>query len=374
MGPILRSLFMVGWFIWAMWMASFSMYLSCGYALLMLWAFSSNGVQKVSVMKRWSKRLIIFFSPMIIWNVGLVEYAKKSIDLDCRVLGYTGQKAEPFCSLVPESYNRGRNHKDGPLFSSVEHIGVHGFNMMLATGGFFSGLPQVAWETFYMSFAANDSEKGMANESKELRLKQCYGGGEGQKKSLSTGNGAFMLTSSTVRKAIAKHVNAAKRVTKEKPKRFPKIRLHFVPPGGVKTHNNDNTSYGNLMRSDNFKVPITLVAPDGYLHLEAQYGSGGPEFDVMWEGSIAYPHNSRFQFALPTIWQHSLLQAYTGITEEIPLLVSETVFCGMTIDGAMNAYTQRWRTTISVEDPRLSKEGQLESEKSWIESLLIHVM
>ena len=117
-----------------------------------------------------------------------------------------------------------------------------------------------------------------------------------------------------------------------------------------------------------------MVSPDGHLHLEAQYGADGPQFDVMWEGSIVYPHNSRFRFALPTIWQHPALQNYTGIKEEIPLLVSESVFCGMTMDGAMNVYTQRWRTKIAVDDPRLSKEGQEESEASWIEMLLREVM
>ena len=44
--------------------------------------------------------------------------------------------------------------------------------------------------------------------------------------------------------------------------------------------------------------------------------------------------------------------------------------CGMTLDGAMNVYTQEWSTTVSVDDERLTDTGKLESEQGWIETII----
>ena len=43
------------------------------------------------------------------------------------------------------------------------------------------------------------------------------------------------------------------------------------------------------------------------------------------------------------------------------MLLSEGIFCGMQIDGAMNPYTQVWKTTVPVSDPRFSDTGKTES-------------
>jgi hypothetical protein len=56
------------------------------------------------------------------------------------------------------------------------------------------------------------------------------------------------------------------------------------------------------------------------------------------------------------------------------LILSEGIFCGMTMDGAMNVYTQEWHTTVSANDPRLSDTGKLESEQGWIETLLAPIL
>ena len=56
--------------------------------------------------------------------------------------------------------------------------------------------------------------------------------------------------------------------------------------------------------------------------------------------------------------------------EDFPLLLSEGIFCGMLMDGAMNAYTQEWHTRISVDDERVGKTGKNESTKGWIEFIL----
>ena len=116
------------------------------------------------------------------------------------------------------------------------------------------------------------------------------------------------------------------------------------------------------------------MVPDGTIHQEAYASSDGPVIDVMWKGTISYPPNAQFKFDIPTIYQLPFLQPYTGQTKPFPLLISEGMFCGMTLDGAMNVYTQEWHTTVSVDDERLSDTGKLESEQGWIETVLSPIL
>ena len=128
------------------------------------------------------------------------------------------------------------------------------------------------------------------------------------------------------------------------------------------------------MRTSNLRVPLTLVVPDGRIHMEAQYHDSGPIMDITWKGSITYPPNAVFLFPIPTIYQLPFLQSLTGIKTNFPLLLSEGIFCGMLVDGAMNAYTQKWHTRISVDDTRVSQKGKLESSKGWIEFILSPIL
>ena len=65
-----------------------------------------------------------------------------------------------------------------------------------------------------------------------------------------------------------------------------------------------------------------------------------PIFDIQWKGTISYPANAQFEFALPTLWQLDILQPYTKMNGDFPLLLNEGIFCGIQLDGAMNPYTQ----------------------------------
>ena len=202
------------WFLFMLWMLTYEMYISFVYSSAMLWVFLPSAQKDKK--KSWKAPAILLFSPIVIWNIGLVEYGLKTIDLHCRVLGYfsdTGKVTKPaFCSIRPDAYAQGKRHTDGPLFTTVEHIGVHGFNVLMATGGFVAGLPEVAWETLYMSFAEDPVESGIVNEPKKIRQKQCMGGKSAQKKSSSRGRGDWMLTSKTVRQLVAKNVKRASKV------------------------------------------------------------------------------------------------------------------------------------------------------------------
>jgi hypothetical protein len=362
----LRWFLCLPWFLFTVWMFIYSMPLSGIYSLMLLWVLMPLERQETS----W---FTILFAPIFIWNVGFIEYGLKTIDLHCRVLGYSGTKSPPtFCSFRPESFQKGRNHTEGALFTKSEQMGVHGFNVLLATGGLMTGLKEVAWETAYMSFVADPSDKGMVNERKSVRLKQCDGGKSAQKKEISEGRGAFLLDSSTIRKLIAKNVRTGSKVKDGNPKTFRPQNVVFK--ASTTSVGNDNSYYGALMKRDNFKAPITLVVPDGKLHMEALHNGTEPIFDVQWKGTISYPPNALFVFPIPTIWQLSFLQSHTNMQSEFPLLLSEGIFCGMQIDGAMNPYTQVWKTKVPVSDPRFSDAGKKESVHGPIEFLLDFVL
>ena len=362
------------WFVFMIWMLTFEMYLSFIYASAMLWVFLPSGDTKKK--KGWKGSAVLLFAPAVIWNVGFVEYGLKTIDLHCRVLGYfsdTGKVSKAdFCSLRPDAFAQGKRHSDGPIFTTIEQVGVHGFNLMLASGGFIVGLPEVAWETLYMSLAKDPVEGGIVNEPKKIRQKQCLGGKSAQKKSSSRGRGEWMLTSKTVRQMVAKNVKKAKKVSPGNPKKFTAKSLVFET--STQHGNSDNGYYGELLRTDNLRVPLTLVVPDGKIHQEAYAASSGPVIDVMWKGTISYPPNAQFTFDIPTIYQLPLINQYTGQTQPFPLLLSEAIFCGMTLDGAMNVYTQEWHTTVSVDDARLTESGKTQSEHSWIETVLSPIL
>ena len=360
---LLRYTFCFLWAMFMVWMLVYGMYLSFLYSTALLWCFWPSLSKK-----GWRAWGILGLSPLVIWNIGLIEYGRTTIDLHCRVLGFTSQKKESFCSYMPQAYEVGKRHNKGPLFTRREHIGVHGFNFLLASGGFLVGLPEVAWETFYMSFASDPTENGMVNQSKKNRVNQCKGGDKAQKEDVSRGNGNWMFSSSQIRTMVAKEIPKAKKAKKGSPKKLTSKLVEFVTQ---KEHgNNGNGYYGELMRTDNIRVPLTLVVPDGKLYMEAQKNDSDTVIDVVWRGSITYPPNAQFLFPIPTIYSLPGLSSFTGMKSDFPLLLSEGIFCGMLVDGAMNAYTQEWHTVISIDDERLSVDGRKQSQKGWIELIL----
>ena len=223
-----------------------------------------------------------------------------------------------------------------------------------------------------MSFAADPTKDGMVHQSKKVRLNQCKGGKKAQKKDVSRGNGNWMFSSSQIRTMVAQEIPKAKKVKKGSPKKLRSKPVEFTTKG--KHGNNDNGYYGELMRTDNLRVPLTLVVPDGTLYMEAQKNESDTVIDVVWRGSITYPPNAQFTFLIPIIYSLPRISSFTGMDSTFPLVLSEGIFCGMLIDGSMNAYTQEWHTVISVNDERLSGDGRKQSQKGWIEFILGFVL
>lgn len=356
---------LAAWLTFTLWMFSYEMPLSALYGLVFLWTFRPRPRQRI-----WLRRSVLLLSPLVIWNVGLVEYGRKTLDLHCRVLGYAGQPEARFCSQAPGAHARGRAHTEGDLFSPLEHVGVHGFNVILAGGGLLAGLPRVAWETLFMSFAADPFPGGASNQSRSVRRRQCVGGEATATASTSRGPGGFLMDSKTVRQLVAKNVRSAKGLSLGKTRAYAPATLMFSRPAGMSGHGSDEQYYGGLMRQDNLEAPLTLVVPDGRIHVTATNPAGDPQLEIRWTGTISYPPNAQFNFPLPTVWQLPGVNSITKLTKPFPLLISEGIFCGMAMDGAMNPYLQEWRTSIPASDPRLTPQGQQESVHGWIELLL----
>jgi len=90
---IAASLF---WALFILWMLCYSMPFSALYAASFLCCLLYIGK-----VRWWIPTLILALSPFVIWNIGLVEYSRKTIDLHCRVAGYTGAGKAVFCAYAP---------------------------------------------------------------------------------------------------------------------------------------------------------------------------------------------------------------------------------------------------------------------------------
>ncbi len=113
------------WLLFCAWMCAWFMPLSAVLGL----AFLAACWWRVKARK-WIVTAALLASPLLVWNIGLVEYANHALDLHCRVLGYAS-KSSNVCKRKPGALRRGRDHESGPLFGPVERVGVHGFNALI---------------------------------------------------------------------------------------------------------------------------------------------------------------------------------------------------------------------------------------------------
>ncbi|HNC99117.1 MAG TPA: hypothetical protein PKW90_23485, partial [Myxococcota bacterium] len=133
------------------------------------------------------------------------------------------------------------------------------------------------------------------------------------------------------------------------PMRSEKVRQHIasglpklrVAPGSTlelgEIHwstggNNGLDGYAAAFERDSIRVALALEVPDSHLSL-LRLPDGGVE--ATWEGTILYPGlDIGFNLVIPTLWGPANLR------------VSETIFCGMQMDGAMNPYLLRYHWQV----------------------------
>lgn len=331
------------WAVFTAWLFVYAMPLSglCGAAgVWTLWPSSG----KPSWRRRGAVAAIGAIGLVAVPIVGLPEYATATNVLHCRTLGFTAAKAPADCDTGQLAEGQRVAREGGPLLSARERLGVHGFNHLLGLGGLVVGLPEVAAETVAMSWARNPLPEGA---STEMRRRQCRATHEGVTGALAdpvVWENDVPMRSTRVRKAIAKGVAQLP----DRPGARNELgEVHFVQGSA------NIEAYGGALLYDSVRVALALEVGDSRLSV-ARAADG--RVDAEWNGIIHYPGTDiAFAVPLPTVFGMQVLR------------VSETIFCGMQVDGAMNPYALTYRWTLAEDDPRL---GALVGvpERGWIEA------
>ena len=332
------------WSLWALftaWLAVYGMWGSAVPALAA--AFVSRPGSRTS--RRW-RAVVWTVGCLAIPLLGLPEYASTTCALHCRTLGFMGGKRPAVCH--GDDFERGVQvaKSGGPLYSLRERLGVHGFNHLMAMGGVLAGLPEVARETVWMSWTPDPFPDGATRATTAQRRRQCSS--TGPKDGVPLGStrvwwSDFPMRSGRARRGLA---SAMPRLSSQAGGSVSAGSLHFIGKGA------NNEAYLYTVLEDSVRVGLALEVSDSRLRLER---TDDGDAEASWTGTIHYPGtHTAFVLPVPTLFGPEVM-------------VSEAVFCGMQIDGAMNPYGLNVRWALDPEDARLSKEGRAETERGWIE-------
>lgn len=316
----LRYPLAAAWALFTAWLFVYDMRLSATSALAGVWALWPSPAP-ASWRRRAGVAAIATVGVLAVPLVGLPEYAATTNTLHCRTLGFMGTRAPDDCATNDIAAGARVAREGGQLFSARERLGVHGFNHLLALGGLVVGLPEVAAETAWMSWAPNPLP-GRADTAS--RRRQCRASHTGVSAALAepiTWEDDTPMRSERVRGALAKGIARLG----DKPGATRDLgEVHFVSGA-------DNiTAYRGAFLEDSLRVALALEVGDSRLSVTRRADGG---VDAEWNGTIHYPGTDiAFSATIPTLWGPRVLR------------VSETVFCGMQVDGAMNPYalTYRW--------------------------------
>jgi hypothetical protein len=237
----------------------------------------------------------------------------------------------------------------GALFSMRERLAIHGFNHVLAFGGVLTGFSEVAALTLHMSWAEDPFGDARRATTAERRL-QCmasYEAGRAARLAATlVWEDDFPMRSPEVRRTLVAGIRAL-------PAQAGDTRelgeVHWSDGG-----NNDLIGYARSFRTDSGSVALTLEVGDSALAV-ARRADG--KVDATWEGTIHYPLQD-VGFFVPLPFQRRLLR------------VSETAFCGMSADGAMNPYALRVHWVLDEDDPRLAPENIDTPDRTLFEHVL----
>lgn len=351
---LLHWIFCALWGLFCLWMCLWVMPLSALHGFAGLWAIwpgRSRGALG------W---LVLAAAPFSVVLVGLPEYAVQANHLHCRARAATGLSLPGDCTAEDIRAGQAAMSQGQAIFSTRERLSIHGFNLLLAAGGALAGFPEVARETLWLSSSAAPLD--VVAQGEALRRRQCTAGAT-PNAALSApieGDGAFMMRSAVVRGVVAGLRDAAGGPLPEGQTRpLPQKRLYWYYPGA----GGNNSFYSQALRSDTLRVPLALVTKDGFIDGVARGTAEGVALDLRWTASIGYPTDGAFQMAIPTV--------LPWVSNPIQLRVSETAFCGMQMDGAMNPYPLTYRWTVMADDPRLDagrntpQRGPLEAALVW---------
>ena len=343
-----RAAAALGWAAFTAWLFVYDMPLSGLHALLGVWAlWPSRAASGPSAARVIAAVAIVGAAVVSVPVIGLPEYAATTNRLHCRTLGFTGKPASSDCD--PDEVARGARaaRQNAPLFTARERLGVHGFNHVLALGGLAAGLPEVAWETAAMSWTPNPLPADAPVDVRRAQCRASYGDAASRRAALGDPEvvaSDFPMRSGRVRTAVARGV---KRLSAREGARRAHGKIHFAGSG------TDNAAYTKALVNDSARVALALEVGDSRLDL-ARRADG--DVDVTWTGTIHYPgEDIAFAATIPTLWGPRVVR------------VSETVFCGMQIDGAMNPFVLTYRWNVNDDDARLWRDPGV-SDRGLVES------
>ncbi len=270
------------------------------------------------------------------------EYAATTNSLHCRTIGFMGRRFPTDCS--PKDVQEGRQValRGGPLFSATERLGVHLGSLLLVAGGHAFALGQVADEHLWLMTGDDafegEFDGGAQGAPAARRRRQCRASAGGAKATLARSRSEdddFFLQSGAARAAVAA---ALARLPSRAGTRVWTRPVHWARGG----------SYLHALMHDSIRTALALEVQDSRVLLTRLDGG---LVELRWEGTIHYPGTdiSLINVAVPTVvgWRR--------------LRLSEAVFCGMQIDGAMAPYGLTYRTQVAADDPRLSRSGRVRS-------------
>jgi hypothetical protein len=339
-----RCVTWTAWTAWAMFTAWLTVFGMWGSAVIALVAAI---VSRPGSRSRWVWRALVWTTGILaVPLLGLPEYAVTTHALHCRTLGFMGGAKPQTCD--GDAWHRGAEvaRSGGPLYTARERLGVHGFNHLMALGGVVAGLPEVARETVWLSWTADPFPGGAAQATTAQRRRQCAS--TGPKSGMSLGSTRvwwtdFPMRSSHARRALA---SALPRLPKHPGRSVSAGSLHFIGSG------NNNEAYLTAALEDSVRVGLALEVSDSSLQLE-RVDNG--DVEASWSGTIHYPGtHTAFVLPVPTLFGPEVM-------------VSEAVFCGMQVDGAMNPYPLEVRWDLDPDDPQLSKDDRARTQRAWME-------
>ena len=360
---VLRFLLLVvPWAAFTAWLFVYDMPWSGAHALLGLWVLWPH--EKPPSYARGLSLLCFGAALLTVPLVGLPEYATTTQRLHCRALGFLGSAPATVpgvpvaqaCPAADLADGKRVAREGGALYTLRERAGVHGFNHVLAAGGVLAGFPEVAYETVLMSWKP-DPLGDATVRTQATRKKQCEAsyarGKDAGLAAREVWESDLPMRSARVRQLVADGM--------AKLGKAPGSTLEVGRPHWSSGGTNDLGAYSGALLRDSFRVAIALEVGDSRLTLTRRADGGA---DAAWDGTIHYPaEDIAFAAPLPALGG-ARLHPDTRI-----LRVSETIFCGMSADGAMNPFALRYVWTLAADDPRLGAEARDESDRTPLEVL-----
>jgi hypothetical protein len=217
-------------------------------------------------------------------------------------------------------------------------MAIYGLNLVMAAGGTVAGFPEVAGETLALGWSSREMTGTIAERRKACKL----GSESWTRESYSD----FAMRSPAVRRTVSRLASRAHGLTDGQTRKLSGAHVTFPVTGGSAT-----AVYDQMVHNDSLRVALALFVPDGAVTGVARREGEVTWLDLTWEGGIHYPVGSAFDTGIPMV----------------PVVLDESVFCAMQMDGSFVPFKQKWHWTLALDDPRLDKKGP---NHGWFEAIL----